>query len=329
MPLPRHYSANVHHSHNRPMLALALRAVAAFLIATLYMLAKLAGQRGVALPEMLFWLQFVSLPLLLTWFAARRKLHCLATKQIGSHMGRALVGMTSIALCFAAAQMLSLSDFTALTFTAPLFAVIITAFVLREHVSWWRWGAVVCGFVGVIVIARPGSAAIPAIGGICALLAAMTSAVTSFQMRHIGRTDEPVRSVFWYAVFGSGLTVGFLPFFAQGHDAATWALLLAMGIVGALVQLTLAASLRHGSVASVIVVDSTQLLWATAYGWAVWDDLPMPTLWLGAPMVLLAGFVIAWREHRLARRMSAAITASDASHRAALDHAATPRTGLT
>jgi len=287
------------------MLALALRAVASFLIATLYMLVKVAGQRGVALPEMLFWLQFISLPILLAWFTARRKLRSLATAQIGSHIGRALVGMTSVALCFAAAQMLSLSDFTALTFTAPLFAVMFSALVLREHVGWWRWGAVVCGFIGVIIVARPGSAAIPAIGGICALLAAMTSAVTSFQMRHLGRTDDPVQMVFWYALFGSSLTAGFLPLFAHGHDAATWALLLAIGIVGALVQFTLAASLRHGSVASVIVVDSTQLLWATAYGWAVWNELPMPTFWLGAPLVLLAGSVIAWREHRLSRKIPA------------------------
>lgn len=291
----------MHNSHHQPMLALALRAVASFLIATLFMLVKLAGQRGVALPELLFWLQFISLPILLAWFAARRDLRSLATAQIGGHIGRALVGMTSIALSFSASQMLSLSDFTALTFTAPLFAVMFSALILREHVGWWRWGAVVCGIIGVIIIARPGSAAIPVIGGICALLAAMTSAVTSFQMRHLGRTDHPVRTVFWYALLGSSLTAGFLPFFTHGHDAATWTLLLAIGIVGALVQFTLAASLRHGSVASVIVVDSTQLLWAAAYGWAIWKQLPMPTLWLGAPLVLLAGAVIAWREHRLSR----------------------------
>ena len=299
------------------MLALALRAVASFLIATLFMLAKLVGRRDVALPEILFWLQFVSLPLMLSWFAARRKLRSLATRQIGGHFLRGLVGMTSVALSFSAARMLPLSEFTALTFTAPLFAVLITAFVLREHVGPWRWGAVACGFAGIIVIARPGSAVIPVSGGICALLAALTSAVISFQIRHLGRTDNPVRAVFWYAFFGSLMTVGFLPFFAHRHDAGTWALLLAIGIVGALVQLLLAASLRHGAVASVIVMDSTLLLWATLYGWAVWGELPPPTLWLGAPMVVMAGLVIAWSEHRLARAASANVPGKDASNRLA------------
>jgi len=62
-------------------------------------------------------------------------------------------------------------------------------------------------------------------------------------------------------------------------------------------------------------VDSTLLLWATLYGWAVWGELPPPTLWLGAPMVVMAGLVIAWREHRLARAASANVPAKEASNR--------------
>ena len=259
------YSAPVRHPHHRPLLALVLRAVASFLIATLFMLAKLAGQHNVAVLEMLFWLQFVTVPLMLSWTGARGKLHDLATMQIRGHFLRAMVGLTSGAFCFAAARMLSLSEFTALTFTAPIFAVLITAIVLCEHVGLWRWGAVVCGFVGVVVIARPGEGVIPLIGGILAMLAALTTSITNFQIRGLARTDDPLRVVFWYAVIGSLIMVGFLPFYARGHDMATWALLLSIGVAGALVQLTLATSLLYGSVTSVIVLDSTQLLWATVY----------------------------------------------------------------
>lgn len=308
------------------MLALALRTLASFLIATLFMLSKLASGHGVALPEMMFWLQFVSLPLMLSWFVVRGRLRDLATTQFRSHVLRAGVGMVSTAFCFAAARMLPLPEFTALTFTAPLFAVMITACILREHVGIWRWGAVACGFAGIIVITRPGSSAIPVAGGICALLAAVTSAVTSFQIRGLARTEGALQVVFWYAFIGSVTTAGFLPFFAQGHDAVTWALLLSIGIIGALVQLTLAMSLRHGSVASVIVVDSTQLLWAAVYGWVVWGELPMPTLWLGAPMVVLATVVIAWREHRLARRSSAEAPPSEANGHSVENADLAPRT---
>lgn len=315
MPRRPPYTTMVHHSDHRPLLALAIRAVAAFLIATLFMLGKLAASRGVALPEMLFWLQFTSLPPLLVWLAARRRLQDVATSRIGRHMLRAVVGMTSSGLSFLAARMLPLAEFIALSFTAPLFAVLFAAFALREHVGPWRWGAVACGFAGVLVITRPGSAVFPLTGGLLALLAAASTAVVSLQVRHLGRSDDPLRAVFWYAVFGSLITAGFLPFFARSHDAGTWALLLAIGLVGALVQLTLAASLRHGALASVVVVDSTQLLWATAYGWVVWDEFPQSSLWFGAPIVLGAALTIALREHRLARKSTAGTIATEAVDR--------------
>ena len=62
---------------------------------------------------------------------------------------------------------------------------------------------------------------------------------------------------------------------------------------------TAGASLRYGAVASVIVMDYTALIWSTAFGWAVWNNIPSMATWLGAPLIVAAGLVIAWREHRL------------------------------
>ena len=69
-------------------------------------------------------------------------------------------------------------------------------------------------------------------------------------------------------------------------------------------QLGLTASLRHGAIASVAVMDYTALIWATLYGWMFWDHLPPATTWLGAPLIIAAGATIAWREHRLSRKPS-------------------------
>jgi drug/metabolite transporter (DMT)-like permease len=66
--------------------------------------------------------------------------------------------------------------------------------------------------------------------------------------------------------------------------------------------LLLTAALRFGSVASVIVMDYSGLFWATLYGWLLFAMLPPPSTWLGAPLIVVAGLVIAWREHKLARR---------------------------
>ena len=61
------------------------------------------------------------------------------------------------------------------------------------------------------------------------------------------------------------------------------------------------ASLRHGSIGSVIVMDYSSLLWATIFGLAVFGNIPALSTWFGAPLIVAAGIVIAWREHRLSR----------------------------
>ena len=292
------------HPHHRPRLALLLRIGAALLIATMFMLGKLAGQHHVALPEIMFWRQLVTLPMLLGWLAMHRGLHRLGTQRLRSHFVRGLAGTTGMAFNFAAAILLHLSEATTLNFTAPLFAVLITGLVLREKVGAWRWTAVACGFLGVILIARPGSAPIPPLGDMAGMMAALFNAGISFQIRDLGRTEEPICVVFWFAVFGTALMLPVLPFVMHPHDAATWALLLAIGVAGTLGQLLMTAALRYGAVASVIIMDYTQLLWATLYGRLVWGELPAPTMWLGAPLIVAAGLVIAWREHRLALPLS-------------------------
>ncbi|MDE2403319.1 MAG: DMT family transporter [Sphingomonadales bacterium] len=288
--------------HHRPHLALVLRTAAALLVATMFMLGKLANQRGVALPEVMFWRQAVTLPMLIGWLAWHRGLHRLATTRLQSHAMRAFSGTTGMALNFGAAMLLHLSEATTLNFTAPLFAVLITALVVREHVGPWRWTAVAFGFLGVLLIARPGSTPLPALGAACGLLAALFNAVISFQIRDLSRTEEPIRVVFWFAAFGTAIAGVMLPFVFHAHDGATWAILLAIGVIGTLAQLLMTAALRFGAVASVIVMDYTQLLWATLYGRLIWGDLPAATIWLGAPLIVVAGLVIAWREHVLSRQ---------------------------
>ena len=111
----------------RPVLALGLRLVAALCIATMFMLGKLAFEHGVALPEILFWRQVVTLPVLLGYLAATSNLASLRTNRIGSHAKRAGIGTVGMFTNFAAVTLLPLAEATTLNFTAPLFAVMIAA----------------------------------------------------------------------------------------------------------------------------------------------------------------------------------------------------------
>lgn len=287
----------------RPIFALGLRIISALLIATMFMLGKLANERGAPLPEVMFWRQFVALPMLGGYLVFTGELHRLKTRHIGKHALRGGVGMIGMACNFAAVILLPLAESTTLNFTAPLFAVLITALVLREHVGPWRWTAIACGFAGVIVITQPGQVPIPPLGLAAGLASALLNAVISFLIRDLGRSEEPISVVFYFALFGTALMALSLPFWISTHDWQTWALLLGVGVAGTVGQLFMTAALRLGAVASVIIMDYTAIVWSTLYGWAIWNHMPPTTTWFGAPLIIAAGLVIAWREHKLSRAM--------------------------
>lgn len=285
----------------RPILALGLRLISAFLIATMFMFGKRASESGVALPEVLFWRQAVGLPLILGWLAMRGELGSLRTSRLGSHARRAGMGMTGMFANFGAVTLLPLAEATTLNFTSPLFAVLIAAFILRQHVGPWRWTAVALGFTGVLVITQPGHSTFPPLGAAAGLASALFIAIISFQIRDLGRTERPLTVVFYFSLFGTLLTGLMLPFFAQLHTPEQYALLIGTGLAGLAGQIFMTMALRLGEVASVIVMDYSALIWATLYGLAIWGHMPPPTTWLGAPLIVGAGLVIAWRERHLVK----------------------------
>lgn len=289
-------------SSQRPLFAIALRMTGAGMFATMMLLIKLAGEHGVRLFEIMFWRQTVSVPLILGWLAWQGSLGDLRTERLGNHLRRALVGMTCMVCNFGATVLLPLAVSTVLGFAAPLFAVLIGAVFLGERIGAWRWSAVVLGFAGVLVIARPGGAALDPLGVAGGIAAAVLVAVLNYLIRDLGRTEPPLRSVFWFALFGALMMLPAQPFVASAHDATGWLLLAGLGLFGTLGQICLNASLRHGAVATVIAFDYTTLIWATLFGWLVWNHLPDTALWLGAPLIVGAGLIVVWREHLLYRR---------------------------
>jgi drug/metabolite transporter (DMT)-like permease len=288
-------------SSERPLLAIALRTAAMACIATMFMLAKVAGERGIALPEIMFWRQAGGLPLILGLLAFERRLHILRTRRIASHALRAVSGSIGMVCNIGAAMLLPLAEATTLGFTTPLFAVCMAALVLRQKVGPWRWTAVLLGFAGVLIIARPGQVPIPPLGLAAGLGAGFMVAIISFQIRDLSRTEAPLTCVFWFAAFGALFTGLLMPIYATGHTATEWGLLAGIAFTGTIGQFLLTTALKHGAVATVVVMDYTALIWSTLWGWAIWDNLPDAVTWLGAPLIVAAGLVITWREHKLSR----------------------------
>ena len=288
-------------SRHRPLLALAIRLGAIAALATMSALIKLASEHGIHLLEIMFWRQFITLPIAIAWVLATGGIGLLATRRPGTHMLRGLYGTIGMVLNFGAVILLPLAEATTLNFTVPIWAVLLSILLLKEKVGIWRWSAVLLGFAGIVVIAQPGSGHFPLYGALVGLGAAFMIALISIQIADLNRTDKPLTIVFYFALLTSVVTAPALPFVMTAHDADAWLLLLAIGLTGALGQLLLTAALRFGAVASVIVMDYSGLFWATLYGWLWFDALPPASTWLGVPLIVGAGLLIAWREHRLAR----------------------------
>lgn len=288
-------------STHRPLLAMGLRLAAVAVLATLTMTVKYTVERGVAFPEVLFWRQIITVPILLGWLALRGRVGRLATRRLPAHFTRALMGAVGMGFTFGAPVLLPLAEAVTLGFTTPIFAVIFSAFLLREHIGPYRWTAVLLGFCGVLVVARP-DGHLPLFGSLVGLGAGLMVALISIQVRDLTRTDEPLSIVFWFAALSAPVLALFLPYYASSHTAEQWWLLGAIGVLGCVGQLLLTASLRFGQVATVIVMDYSALAWATFYGWTIWDEVPGPSTWLGAPLILAAGLIIVWREHRLGKQ---------------------------
>ncbi len=279
--------------------ALGLRLFGISCLALMTVLVKLASDSGVHLAEIMFWRQSLAVPVVLAWVIAGPGLASLATKRFGAHVTRSALGLTSMTFYMGSITLLPLAEATTLGFTTPIFATILAALVLREKVGKHRIAAVIAGFIGVLVIVQPGGTHIPATGAAVGLIAAVSVAITSLQIRDMGRTEGAATTVFWFSAL-SIIPMGLLlPFFITSHDGYEWALLAGIGTLGGIGQIGLTAALRLAPVSTVIGMDYISLLWSSLFGWLIWNYVPGPATWIGAAIIIVSGLYIAWREHHL------------------------------
>jgi drug/metabolite transporter (DMT)-like permease len=298
-------------AEQRPVAGVGLRLITALLLAILFALVKLASTRGVNIVETLFYRQCGSALCAVGLVAAGPGFRSLHSKRVGAHVGRMALGVTAMGLNFAAMIMLPLAEATVIGFSVPIFSTVLAAMVLGEPTGKWRWGAVAAGFLGVLLIVQPGTGDVPLFGATVALIAALLTASVTVVIRRLGATERATTTVFWFAT-SSLVPLGVMMiWFARSHDPQTWAILGGMALAGGLAQLTLTGALRMAPVALVMPMDYTSLIWATILGAWMFGELPTPWVWVGAPIIILSGLVILWREHHLARR--AALSAGTAA----------------
>ncbi|MCW0047038.1 drug/metabolite transporter (DMT)-like permease [Brevundimonas sp. UYEF29] len=279
---------------------IALRIAAAGCFSIMAALLKLASLDGVVAPEMLFYRAFFGLPVVLAWVLTQPGgLSGLKTRRPLAHLGRSALGIVSILCVFQTLTLLPLADATTLSFTAPIFATLLSFLILKEAVGPRRWAAVAVGFIGVLIVMRPGSTdqAVPMEGIAFGLVAALLTAGVTVTLRQLRDTEHVAAIVFWFFVGSSVVGAILLPFVGHWHAPATFALLIGSGIAGGLAQLFMTASLQKAPVAVVAPFDYLQIVGAIVFGWWLMAVTPTLTTLAGAALIASSGLYTAWREH--------------------------------
>jgi drug/metabolite transporter (DMT)-like permease len=195
-------------------------------------------------------------------------------------------------------QHLPLTDATALQFTSPLFMTALSAMFLAERVGRHRWAAVVIGFVGVLIMARPVPGHLNLEGVTLGILSALGAAGAMVTIRQIADTERGPTIVFYFTLGGVALGLVGSAFHWVTPDPLTLAMLILAGLFGGVGQLLLTEALRNAPVGVVAPFDYTQLVWAAGLGFLVWGELPHPLTLIGAVIVAGSGVYILHRELR-------------------------------
>lgn len=282
-------------------LGIALRIAATTCFAFMAATIKLGYDAGASTPELAFYRFAFGLPPLLVWIASSGNFSVWRTQRPAAHVWRGIVGLATMLTAFSALAYLPLAESTTIGFAAPLFAVMLSALLLKEKVGRHRWSAVVIGFLGVLLVTRPEGRDLPAVGLLLAVLAALGVGIVTITIRQIGLTEHPQTTVLWFSLFSMAVTACLLPVYGQAHDGKTWAILVALGAFGGFGQIFLTSSLRYAPVSVVVPFDYTQLLWAVLLGWMVFADRPPSSTWAGAAVIIASGLYTLYREHKLGR----------------------------
>ena len=257
----------------RRLFGIALRATSATSFGLMSALLKAASEHGVSTFEMIFYRNVWALLVVGGWISLGPGWSAVKTKAPLAHVTRSSIGLISMLLTFGALALLPLGEATTLTYAAPIIATLLSGLILAEKIGPRRWSAVAIGFVGVLLVARPGDG-VTALGLTVGIAAAFGQSAVMITVRQISRTEQTVAIVFWFTLFT-----------------------MIAGLLGGVGQLSMTGSLRFAPVSVVVPLDYLQIVWGILIGWLVFLSPPTPLMLAGAALIAGSGIYTAYREH--------------------------------
>ncbi|WP_041785313.1 DMT family transporter [Rhodospirillum centenum] len=226
----------------------------------------------------------------------------LRTERPVSHLLRGLVGIATAFCFFYSYGHMPLADVYAIAFATPLMITALSVPLLGEHVGWRRWTAVLVGFVGVLIMLRPGEGLGTPVA-LVALAGAFFYALLMIYVRRLARTETTAAIVFYFVLLLCVLSaVMMLPDWRTPDTALDWTLLVATGILGGFGQILMTLAFRRAPPSAVAPFEYTGMIWAVFFGFTFFGEVPDPAIWIGGAIVIGSGLYILHREALLARR---------------------------
>lgn len=203
--------------------------------------------------------------------------------------GGAMVAAT--AAMFLSLSLLPMAETYAVGLTSPLLVALFAAPVLGERVDRWRWAAAMGGFLGVLVVLRPGSGVFGA-AALAPLGMACFFALYQLLTRILGRFDPAETTMFHSAWIGTVLLLPLLPAVWQMPDLRQLALMALMGVLGLASHLCMIRAFACAPASLVSPLIYTQMVWAVGFGWLMFGDLPDAWTLAGSVIVTAAGLLL-------------------------------------
>jgi drug/metabolite transporter (DMT)-like permease len=225
----------------------------------------------------------------------------LRTTQLPRYFVRCLIGVVSMFCGFWAIGNLPLAQAVSLSYSTPIFVTIAAVVFLHEQVRARRWAAVLLGFVGVLVIVRPGSGDF-SLASLVAVAAALLSGIVSIQIKQLSYTEPADRIVFYTTLIWVPMSL--LPALAvwEWPQGIAWLWVVAAGCLGTGGHMLWTRALKLGDVSALTPISFMQLPIVAVAGWLLFAEAPSAYTAVGAAIIFAANAYIAHREAQLARR---------------------------
>ena len=244
--------------------------------------------------EVVFFRNFLALFFLTPWIfhqratvfkSNRKKLYTL----------RAVFNVVGMAAGFTALTLIPLAEATALSFTAPLFATLGAVLILGEIVRKKRIIAIFFGFVGMLIILRPGIEAVSP-GALLAIANAITIAITVLIVKKLTTTEKPITIVAYMALLQTPMALIPALFYWEWPSLITWTWLFCLAGAGTIGHLMYTKAIQLAEVSQLQPIDFVRLPIIALFGYIVFAEQPSIWVWIGGAVIFLSTAYVTHRE---------------------------------